>query len=456
MPTESGVPERRRELTAYLEQEMVPAAGRLGAAARVLDNPDAVGGPLLIAHRHEAGDLPTVLTYGHADVVVAEPGRWRGPRPMAGDGRTGSLVRPGNRRQQGPAHDQPGRARTCPARPWRPARLQPEDPDRDRRGERLAGLGEFCARHRDELAADVLIASDGPRVAARAAHGVPRLARVGLASPCGCRCASAPTTPATGAACCATRPRCWPARSPAWSTRGAGSWCPGCARRPSPPRSARRCARSRSAAARTTRTSTADWGEPGLSPAERVIGWNTLEVLSLGAGNPDTPVNVIPGSARRALPAAVRGRAPTSPAWPGRARAPGRPRSRHGRRRAGAGHGRLPHRPGRSLGPVRPGLARAHRRRPGRAAAQPRRQPAQRRLHRRARPAHDLDPALPPGLRAARPGRAPARAPGPAGPSAHGRAVLGPRREPAARGPPSEFPAPGPSPLPGFGSSGAG
>ncbi len=40
-----------------------------------------------------------------------------------------------------------------------------------------------------------------------------------------------------------------------------------------------------------------DWGEPGFTPAERVIGGNTLEVLSLAAGNPDTPVNAIPGSA---------------------------------------------------------------------------------------------------------------------------------------------------------------
>jgi acetylornithine deacetylase/succinyl-diaminopimelate desuccinylase-like protein len=47
-----------------------------------------------------------------------------------------------------------------------------------------------------------------------------------------------------------------------------------------------------------TRSVDADWGEPGLTPAERVIGWNSLEVLSLAAGNPDTPVNAIPGSAR--------------------------------------------------------------------------------------------------------------------------------------------------------------
>ncbi|MFN0186220.1 MAG: peptidase dimerization domain-containing protein, partial [Aquabacterium sp.] len=36
------------------------------------------------------------------------------------------------------------------------------------------------------------------------------------------------------------------------------------------------------------------WGEPGLSPAERVFAWNTLEVLAYGCGNPQAPVNAIP------------------------------------------------------------------------------------------------------------------------------------------------------------------
>ena len=70
-PTESAAAERRPDLLAYLEQEMVPAARRLGADARVLDNPS--GGPFLVARRHEADGLPAVLTYGHADVVLAEP-----------------------------------------------------------------------------------------------------------------------------------------------------------------------------------------------------------------------------------------------------------------------------------------------------------------------------------------------------------------------------------------------
>jgi acetylornithine deacetylase/succinyl-diaminopimelate desuccinylase-like protein len=39
------------------------------------------------------------------------------------------------------------------------------------------------------------------------------------------------------------------------------------------------------------------WGEPGLTPGERVFGWNALEVLAMGAGNTDRPVNAIPPKA---------------------------------------------------------------------------------------------------------------------------------------------------------------
>jgi acetylornithine deacetylase/succinyl-diaminopimelate desuccinylase-like protein len=36
------------------------------------------------------------------------------------------------------------------------------------------------------------------------------------------------------------------------------------------------------------------WGEPGLTPAERVFGWCSFEVLAYKTGNPETPVNAIP------------------------------------------------------------------------------------------------------------------------------------------------------------------
>ena len=41
-----------------------------------------------------------------------------------------------------------------------------------------------------------------------------------------------------------------------------------------------------------------DWGEPGLTPAERVFAWNSFEVLAFTTGTPERPVNAIPGSAR--------------------------------------------------------------------------------------------------------------------------------------------------------------
>jgi acetylornithine deacetylase/succinyl-diaminopimelate desuccinylase-like protein len=37
-----------------------------------------------------------------------------------------------------------------------------------------------------------------------------------------------------------------------------------------------------------------DWGEPGLTPAERVFGWCSFEVLAFVTGNPERPVNAIP------------------------------------------------------------------------------------------------------------------------------------------------------------------
>jgi len=37
-----------------------------------------------------------------------------------------------------------------------------------------------------------------------------------------------------------------------------------------------------------------NWGEPGLTPAEKVFGWCTFEILAMTAGNPEGPVNAVP------------------------------------------------------------------------------------------------------------------------------------------------------------------
>jgi acetylornithine deacetylase/succinyl-diaminopimelate desuccinylase-like protein len=43
------------------------------------------------------------------------------------------------------------------------------------------------------------------------------------------------------------------------------------------------------------------WGEPGLSPAERVFAWNTLEILAFSAGNIARPAAAIPGTAEASV-----------------------------------------------------------------------------------------------------------------------------------------------------------
>ena len=51
-------------------------------------------------------------------------------------------------------------------------------------------------------------------------------------------------------------------------------------------------------AAPAGRRSNEDWGEPGLTPAERVHAWNSFAVLAMISGNPASPVNAIAPWAR--------------------------------------------------------------------------------------------------------------------------------------------------------------
>jgi acetylornithine deacetylase/succinyl-diaminopimelate desuccinylase-like protein len=295
--TESGVAARRPELLTYLEREMVPAARRLGADARVLDNPDATGGPLLVAHRHEGAGLPTVLTYGHADVVLAEPERWR-----AGLDPWRVTVEQDRWYGRGTA-DNKGQ---------HTVNLAALEHVLQARGGRLGfnlkilietgeesgspGLGEFCARHADDLAADLLIASDGPRVAAgvptvflgsRGAAGFTLRVRLRERSYHSGNWGGLLRNPATVLA-----------SALACLVDGQGRiLVPGL--RPPPLPAAVRTALATIPVAGEPGDPDVDqdWGEPGLSPAERVYGANTVEVLSLAAGNPESPVGAIPGSA---------------------------------------------------------------------------------------------------------------------------------------------------------------
>ncbi len=295
--TESQSPARRQESREYLERELLPVAGRLGAEARILDNPDPDAGPFLLAHRHEADRLPTVLTYGHADVVLGEEHRWRaGLDPwlitVEGDrwyGR-GSADNKGQHTINLAALEQVLRARD--------GRLGFNLIILIETSEEIGspGLAEFCARYRADLAADLLIASDGPRVTAERPTvflGTRGTAGFTLRVPLRERSYHSGNwggllrNPATVLASAIS----------SMVDRQGRILVPGLRPPPIPGNVRAALAAIDVGGERGDPDLDLDWGEPGLSPAERLIGWNTLEILSLSAGNPQVPIGAIPGSA---------------------------------------------------------------------------------------------------------------------------------------------------------------
>jgi len=76
IPTESQVAERASELHRYQSEEIAPSFQKMGFECQIIANPVPERGPVLVAHRIEDPTLPTVLIYGHGDVVRAVPEEW--------------------------------------------------------------------------------------------------------------------------------------------------------------------------------------------------------------------------------------------------------------------------------------------------------------------------------------------------------------------------------------------
>jgi acetylornithine deacetylase/succinyl-diaminopimelate desuccinylase-like protein len=294
--TESQVEESRPFLAEYLTGEIGPAFERMGFVVDILANPVAGGGPLLVAARTEDPRLPTVLSYGHADVIRGLEGQWR-------DGRSPWLLARDGDRYYGR-----GTADNKAQHSVNMAALAAVIEERGslgfnakvllETGEEVGspGLAEFCARERGRLSADVLIASDGPRLSARrptlylGSRGALNMdftvdLRAGAhhSGNWGGLLANPGVILAHALASIIDRdgrvrvPELLPKRIPDPVRRALAD----CAVEPG-----------------ETEPAVDDaWGEPGLTRAEKVYGWNTFEVLAYRTGNPDNPVNAIPGRA---------------------------------------------------------------------------------------------------------------------------------------------------------------
>ncbi|WP_029137290.1 M20 family metallopeptidase [Nakamurella lactea] len=296
--TESQDPAAGPRLRAYLSDAIVADVERMGFTARIVDNPVSAAHPFLIAHRHEGDELPTVLTYGHGDVQLAHPEQWReGLDPwrltVEGDrwyGR-GSADNKGQHTVNLGALEQVLTVRA--------GKLGYNVTLLIDMGEESGspGLNELCAQHRDELAADLLLASDGPRLSAD-------LPTVFLGSRGVCNFElsyrARPESHHSGNwGGVLSNPAVVLANALAGMVDQRGRLLVDGLRPAAIPDSVR------SALAQLSVDSSAGspavdpgWGEPGLSPTERLFGWNTLEILAMVAGDPDGPVNAIPADAR--------------------------------------------------------------------------------------------------------------------------------------------------------------
>ncbi|MEL7463073.1 MAG: M20 family metallopeptidase [Pseudomonadota bacterium] len=297
VPTESQHPRGAPALMRYLTDEMVPRFEALGATTRIVEIDKEGAGPFLIAERHEGDDLPTVLTYGHGDAVLGMEGRWR-------DGRDPWVTEEDGDRVYGR-----GTADNKGQHLINMTALKAVLETRGRLGFNLKaviemgeetgspGLHELFVKEKTALSADVLIASDGPRLApdrptlftgARGGISMDLIVdlREGghhsgnwgglLADPALILAqALATITDAKGA----IRIPEWRPDSLTPAVRKALADCP----ITSPPGGP---------------AIDPDWGEPGLSAQEKVLGWNSFAVLALDCGDPAAPVNAIQPYAR--------------------------------------------------------------------------------------------------------------------------------------------------------------
>jgi acetylornithine deacetylase/succinyl-diaminopimelate desuccinylase-like protein len=297
IPTESQDPRGAPHLVDYLAHEIRPTFEALGGKFQIHDNPIAGGPPIGVGVIDEDPNLPTVLVYGHGDTVRGQEGQWaEGRDPWR-------LERVGDRIYGRGVADNKGQHSV------NLAALQALRETRGRLGFNLrfllemaeevgsTGLREFCEAQRELLSADLLIASDGPRLEAHrptvfmGARGALNFdlsvdLRAGghhsgnwgglLANPAIILMHAISTLVGpTGAI-----------QVPELKPAGISN-------------SVRACLAGLSVdGGPEAPPIDPGWGEPNLTPAEKVFAWNTFEVLALKAGNPDAPVNAIPPTAR--------------------------------------------------------------------------------------------------------------------------------------------------------------
>ena len=284
------------DLVVYYTRGLSNILTELGIQTEIVENPIKNSPPFLIGSRMESPELKTILLYGHGDTVPLQEGQWN-------DGISPSDLKIIDDKIYGRGvADNKGqhlinllalhsvlRTRT---------KLGFNLKIIFEMGEEIGspGLCEFCEAYKEYFISDVLIASDGPRVAidvptiflgSRGALNFELEVNYrsgahhsgnwgGVLSDPGIRLSNALSTIA--------------------DKNGKiliDNW---------KPTSLTSSVRERLNLLPNTISDTLDidenWGEPGLSSNEKLFGWNSFSILALKSGNIDVPVNAIQPSAK--------------------------------------------------------------------------------------------------------------------------------------------------------------
>lgn len=290
--TESQKPDTLPALHAYLDEDIIPAFESMGFTCRKYDNPLGRGGPFLLASLHEADHLPTVLGYGHGDVIHGLEDQW-----TKGKG-AWETARDGDRLYGRGTADNKGQhtinmAATRSVLQERGA-LGFNSKFLIEMGEENGSLGlrEVLEQNRDDFSADVFIGSDGPRMSpdkptltlgARGAENfdlIVNLREGGHHSGNWGGLIADPATILSHAIASIVGPT---------GQIKIKDWLP-----PPTPNSVKEVLKGLVIEAGPGAPEIdPNWGEPGMTPAEKVYSWNSFAVLAMKSGNPESPVNAI-------------------------------------------------------------------------------------------------------------------------------------------------------------------
>ena len=293
--TGSRTDDRKPGMIEYLKKEMIPSLENIDFKCRIIENPEEPCAPFLIASRIEDETLPAILIYGHGDTVPSMEGRWKeGLFPF-------KLIKDGDRWYGRGTADNKGQhtinltALECVLNERK--RLGFNVKVLIEMGEEAGspGLYAICEREKESLKADALIASDGPRIdpdvptifgGSRAVYNFDLSINLregghhsgnwgGLLA----------------------NPGIILAHAIASMVDAKGKILIEALRPGTIPSSIKKAIDKLTVKGKGGPKIDPQWGEPGLSSAQKVYGWNTLDVLAFECGDPGQPVHAIPPKA---------------------------------------------------------------------------------------------------------------------------------------------------------------